>query len=68
MPNPNGSARGLKFIKNNTTIFALPGVPMEMKKMISEYIIPQIRENINNPIFRELCAPLAFLNQNFNNV
>ena len=51
IPNPNGSARGLKFKKNNTTIFALPGVPMEMKKMISEYIIPQIRENINNPIF-----------------
>ena len=50
IPNPNGSARGLKFKKNNTTIFALPGVPMEMK-MISEYIIPQIRENINNPIF-----------------
>ena len=51
LPNSKGSARGLKFIKNNTTIFALPGVPAEMKNMVSRFIIPQISKNIEKPIF-----------------
>ena len=50
IPNPNGSARGLKFKKNNTIIYALPGVPNEMKYMISNQILPQIVNSIQYPI------------------
>ena len=50
IPNPNGSARGLKFKKNNTIIYALPGVPNEMKYMVSNQILPQIVNLIQYPI------------------
>ena len=51
IPNLNGSARGLKFKKNNTIIYALPGVPNEMKYMISNQILPQIVGSIKYPLF-----------------
>ncbi len=50
IPNLIGSARGLKFKKNNTIIYALPGVPNEMKYMISNHILPQIINSIQNPL------------------
>ena len=48
--NPKGSARGLKFIKNDTVIFVLPGVPFEMKSMFSESILPQLVMQMKDPI------------------
>tara|TARA_B100000035_G_scaffold312666_1_gene324635 strand:+ start:876 stop:2090 length:1215 start_codon:yes stop_codon:yes gene_type:complete len=48
--NPNGSARGLKFKKNDTIIFVLPGVPLEMKSMFLQSILPYIIKNIKDPI------------------
>lgn len=46
--NPTGSALGIKFIVNNTKIFALPGVPMEYESMIRQEL-PEIfsRDNKN---------------------
>ncbi|HEX2897085.1 MAG TPA: nicotinamide-nucleotide amidohydrolase family protein, partial [candidate division Zixibacteria bacterium] len=35
-----GSAAGIGIIENNFTFIALPGVPVEMKKMMDEEIIP----------------------------
>ena len=49
--NPMGSARGLKFIKNDTVIFVLPGVPLEMKSMFLQFILPQIIQKLKDPIF-----------------
>ena len=43
--NPIGSARGLLFEKNNTTLMALPGVPIEMQEMMKETVIPWISKN-----------------------
>lgn len=51
IPNPNGSARGLKFKKNNTIVYVLPGVPNEMKYMVSNHILPQILDLIQFPLF-----------------
>ena len=51
IPNSIGTARGLKFKKNSTVIFALPGVPNEMKKMFKKYILPQIYDANPNPFF-----------------
>ncbi len=49
IPNPNGSARGLKFEKNNAIIYALPGVPSEMRHMISKIILPEIVDSMQYP-------------------
>ena len=67
IPNPNGSARGLKFKKNNTIIYALPGVPNEMKYMISNHILPQIINSIQYPLLPELYELVVFLNLNYMN-
>ena len=49
IPNPVGSARGSKLQVNDTILISLPGVPAEMKAMMTDSIIPMIRENELNP-------------------
>ena len=45
--NPLGSARGLHYRLNNTSVYAMPGVPDEMKSMMLRYVIPDILKNTN---------------------
>ena len=40
IPNDSGSALGMHILEKRTHIFILPGVPREMKGMVSSYIIP----------------------------
>ncbi len=42
--NTNGTAQGMLFEKNKKTIVSLPGVPFEMKKIITEEFIPFIQK------------------------
>ena len=50
IPNSVGSARGLQFQLDSTTLITLPGVPAEMKSMILESIIPYIRtQGVSTP-------------------
>ncbi len=41
--NPNGTAPGIWFNENEFNLFALPGVPHEMKAMLQNFVIPQLR-------------------------
>ena len=43
IPNPVGSARGLHFKMNDKEIFVLPGVPREMKAMMTSSVLPWIK-------------------------
>ena len=49
IPNSVGSARGLQFQIASTTLITLPGVPAEMKAMMTDSVIPMIQENELNP-------------------
>ena len=49
VPNPVGSARGSKLQVNDTILISLPGVPAEMKAMMTDSIIPMIQEYELNP-------------------
>ncbi|UCH62616.1 MAG: CinA family nicotinamide mononucleotide deamidase-related protein [Fidelibacterota bacterium] len=40
LPNPVGTAPGLKFQSGTTTFLVLPGVPMEMKAIMTEHFQP----------------------------
>ena len=40
IPNDYGSALGMHILEKSTNIFILPGVPREMKEMVSRHIIP----------------------------
>ena len=42
--NPNGTAPGLWFERDNQVVAAMPGVPFEMKAMIIESIIPWLKK------------------------
>ncbi len=43
--NETGTAPGMAFIKNGTLIFSLPGVPHEMKWLMTNKVIDKIKQN-----------------------
>jgi molybdenum cofactor synthesis domain-containing protein len=44
LPNERGTAPGVKIKNNDTLIFCLPGVPMEMKSMFKIVVLPILKE------------------------
>lgn len=46
IPNPNGTARGMWFTKEDkirkTDFIFMPGVPFEMKPMLTDFVIPEL--------------------------
>ena len=49
IPNPVGSAQGFQFKVDESILFALPGVPVEMKSMMEETVIPMIAKSVTEP-------------------
>ncbi len=54
LPNPNGTARGMWFEKREgvqgTTVFvSMPGVPFEMKAMMTDHVIPALKNTFQTP-------------------
>ena len=47
--NPNGTAPGMWMKKENTVFISMPGVPYEMKAMMTETIIPKIKKENTLP-------------------
>lgn len=57
IPNKLGTARGMWFEKDResggTTVFvSMPGVPFEMKAMMTEYIIPALKTEFTTPFIQ----------------
>jgi nicotinamide-nucleotide amidase len=50
IPNLFGTAAGMSIKNKNTLFISLPGVPFEMKSMITDFIIPQIKKDYKCPI------------------
>ena len=44
LPNPKGTAPGLRLDMGNTVLFAVPGVPAELFPMIDEHVMPVLRD------------------------
>lgn len=49
IPNMIGTASGMWFEQNNTIVVSLPGVPTEMKALISEGVLPKLKSKFNLP-------------------
>ena len=47
--NENGTAPGYWIEKNNKIYVVMPGVPYEMKSMMTNYVIPKLIERMGNP-------------------
>ena len=44
LPNRGGTAPGLAFENADGTVVLLPGVPLEMRMMVAEHLVPMIRD------------------------
>ncbi len=51
--NPVGSARGLLYERDQSVIIALPGVPREMKAMMTVTVLPLLRKKAPKPVYRK---------------
>ena len=49
IPNMIGTASGMWFEQNSTIVVSLPGVPTEMKALISEGVLPKLKSKFNLP-------------------
>ncbi|MDH5367421.1 MAG: competence/damage-inducible protein A [Cyclobacteriaceae bacterium] len=49
IPNKVGSASGMWFDKGNSTFVSMPGVPYEMKTMMTSEIVPLLRKKYKTP-------------------
>lgn len=47
--NPIGTAPGMWFEKESKVFMSMPGVPHEMKKMMTERVIPKLKEKFQTP-------------------
>lgn len=47
--NDHGTAPGMRFEKDGTVIFSLPGVPYEMEAMLEKDVAPDLRERFQLP-------------------
>jgi len=50
IPNSLGTAPGMWFDENNTVFVSMPGVPFEMKELMSSFIIPKLKEQFDLPV------------------
>jgi nicotinamide-nucleotide amidase len=44
IPNPNGTAVGIHYSRDQVEWYSLPGVPTEMNAMVEAYILPHLRK------------------------
>ncbi|PVW16365.1 competence/damage-inducible protein A [Marixanthomonas spongiae] len=49
LQNPNGTAPGIWMEKDNTVFVSLPGVPYEMKHLLTDEVFPRIIKKYNRP-------------------
>ena len=50
IPNSLGTAPGMWFNENNTVFVSMPGVPFEMKELMSSFILPKLKEQFELPV------------------
>ncbi|MBI1223165.1 MAG: competence/damage-inducible protein A [Bacteroidetes bacterium] len=50
--NDRGTAPGMWFEDKGQIIVSLPGVPYEMKNMVSTFVIPRLKEHFQMPVIR----------------
>lgn len=49
IPNDKGTAMGMRFVHHDKIYISMPGVPNEMRYMLSNYVLPQIVSEKNLP-------------------
>jgi nicotinamide-nucleotide amidase len=63
--NRNGTAPGMWFEKNNRIIVSLPGVPHEMKGLMTEEVIPRLLQHFQPPVIVHRTLLTAGIGESF---
>ena len=50
LPNKYGTAPGMWFEKEGTVFVSMPGIPYEMKALVTDYVIPKIKTQFDTPV------------------
>ncbi len=50
IPNPVGTASGMWFEKNNTVFVSMPGIPHEMKRIMTDGVLPKLKNEFDLPV------------------
>ncbi len=48
LKNPNGTAPGMWFEENNKIYVSMPGVPFEMKPLVTDHVLPRLGKMLNS--------------------
>jgi nicotinamide-nucleotide amidase len=59
--NPRGSAPGIELLIEGAVVFALPGVPLELRAMFDAEVIPKLRARHGGPAWQERLLQVAGL-------
>lgn len=54
LPNPNGTAPGMWFEKAGVIYVSMPGVPFEMKPLITNEVLPRMAEKLNSTFIEHI--------------
>ena len=65
IPNQRGTAPGMWFEKNDKIFVSMPGVPHEMKGMMTEYVIPELCNHFSFPHIAHRTLLTAGLGESF---
>lgn len=49
VPNPRGSAPGLRLRLGDALVYAVPGVPGELSAMLAEHVVPELAASVGGP-------------------
>jgi nicotinamide-nucleotide amidase len=63
--NAVGTAPGMWFERNGKVFVSMPGVPHEMKRMMTDIIIPKLKENFDTPIIHHKVIRTIGLGESF---
>ena len=65
IPNRRGTAPGMWFEKDGRIFVSMPGVPYEMKGMMTDYVIPQLRQRFQLPYIAHRTLLTAGIGESF---
>jgi nicotinamide-nucleotide amidase len=63
--NKMGTAPGMWFTRNQKVFVSMPGVPHEMKRMMTDIVIPKLKETFKTPIIRHTVIRTVGIGESF---
>jgi nicotinamide-nucleotide amidase len=60
-----GTAPGMWFVRNNKVFVSMPGVPHEMKRMMTDIIVPKLQQTFKTPVIQHTVIRTVGIGESF---